>query len=389
MSELITCEVCGREHLDDAPCYEDADVEYDVPEAQRIPHRVAPEETQTISVLSEEGDDIRYWPRYAIARKRADGSLYLVLYNPNLTGAARTRTFDAADYETYLRVTNRQHTDLRNSATWGTPERFINYKVCSLVTREGGQTELVFDASSQDPHWTVDVYSLDPVQQKWSKLLRKTLMMMPIQHLRVMHLQTILIDFFMGTERVNSSGLCSGGGNWPIVGSVLDRNKVAGAGITYAALNRAWGDHNNRAPLPTSDSEIDSSFDRGSIYASTIYHECGHLFILTNRRREDFDTQEEFEASRDQLQQIRDHQGLFNDYKVDSEYRGTSQRWGEGFAEAYRIFLMGGRLRAGPNHSGATSPAEVTQLMLELGFPTSRSAQQAARDVDAMLAQHY
>jgi hypothetical protein len=387
----ITCTRCGQVHMSGDPCptyrYEEPSeecvqeneiedpnpmgecIEFGLGDEEDDGHQVAPEEMQTIWVPTADMDDIRRWPRYSIPRSR-DGHNYLAIYDPNLTGRHRLRPLTADGYTAYLRSTNRQDPNIQDSATWGRSVR-LTLTVSSLQT-SGSQTTLEFNSSSGN-RWEFEIYNLDDSQPNWREIITKKLMVLPIQHLRIVQLKTVFLDFMVGTSRMGAAAAVgSGGANWTYGTRVADPNKLAGIGMTYSALNRAWGDPRRYADalLPESDDAIDQAFDDRGIPIFTIYHEFGHLFINTARRRADYSSQEAYQADVDVVQQIRANQDLFDRYRVSSGYAtggGQSQGWGEGFAETYRKWMQGSPLGGGQDGS------DVQTLLLRLGFPTPAS----------------
>ena len=182
-------------------------------------------------------------------------------------------------------------------------------------------------------------------------------------------------------QQLEGTTNADGGANWTYGTTVADPDKLAGIGMTYSALNRTWGDP-RRFPnplLPESDDAIDQAFDDRGIPIFTIYHEFGHLFLNTARRRADYSSQEAYQADVNVVQQIRADQELFDRYSASSGYStggGQSQGWGEGFAEAYRKWMQDIPL------AGGQDGFDLGALLLRLGLPTHASVRSAISAIE-------
>ena len=326
-------------------------------------HPVAREGRQPITVASGIEDDPRRWPRYAKGL-RIGNRVHLHLYQPGASARDRHIPFTARHYQRFLEAVNRPNPDIRSAGTWGEYKDWT-LPVCRLVDVSPRERHLVFEGDS-GPRRTFRVFNLSTAQPGWLRYLKRTLMALPAEHCEWGRLQSIYLDFFVGTSRIGLGArgqppsVASGGANWPYYPPdppppedesprerarrearaqrrdarrvPADPSRTGALCITYAALNRMWaGQDGSAAP---SEEEMDAAFRDLGPQAGTLYHELGHIFHFL--RRDALPPAEQ--PRRDAIFDNDDPGGLFDRYREVSGYSTAARSQGptEGVAEAYR-----------------------------------------------------
>lgn len=346
-------------------------------------------------------DEMRNWPRYTVAQRR-NGDIYLAIFRPNQSNySQRLREISDADIQRYWREVNQvSQIDAANPTTWG-PVIQLNLPLCYLNRLADGRRELNFDGNRLDTCWTFDIYNLDPI---WRNFIIRTLMIFPIEFMRLNPIRSIYLDFKVG-ERPGLRGVTTGGANWPRCGqSIIPQDRRNGICVAFAALNRPWCQSSqNIVSINPSCQQIEDSFADTNKVASTIYHEYGHIFLNCAPQRSDFPTgpsgDAEYRLERNYHQELNNNhrndthneshtdrdQGLWDRFRLAINYSGKSQRQGEGFAEAFRMRMMGVSLGTGGTREARQHAEEVLDLA---GIPTRSSVISARQAINQYLSTH-
>ncbi|WP_437547272.1 hypothetical protein WME97_44950 [Sorangium sp. So ce367] len=400
--------------------------------------QVARGEDQTLVVPCYTADQVREWPRYAMRGRRRDIPSHarparLMIYQPGSEGDARFLPFGPAEWEDYCRLRNREP-HIRDARTWG-PRESMTLKVCYLEDLGGGGRALRFaprPSDNQWNQWTFDVFGLPEAstdrlrdtQHAWRRLIKRTLMAFPIEHLRVAGFKSIFIDMVftgrhLGAER--DRDLPDGSSPSPVPtrreapsrparrrpvrafpdGIVVDGGTQARSDadpeqlnvvlVSYSALNRPWWDLPRDRELPANDDELTAAYADTSIVAGTLYHECGHLLDFADQETPAWNTEEE-EARRAELRRLRPLRtremrargtGLWDRFRAAVYGDGQSQIPAEGVAEAYRYRLSGTE----PSRASAELRREVGSAYDEAGMPTLDSTQAVQREIGSLVAE--
>jgi hypothetical protein len=283
-------------------------------DTDQAPVAVPPEADTTLTLPADPLDAVRRWPRYTFSRRRA-GRVVVCLLNPLASGTARITPFTTEMFAEYLAAMEQPERSGRDRSTWGVPHP-IELKVSRLERPEGGgASRLVFDDATAFP---ITVYNLDPSQPAWERILRRTLAIVPIEHLTEIGLRSVFLDFRVGTNRIGPRApVGSGGTNWGSRATGIDPEGRPAICTTFAALNRAWGHHDRPASqLPANDDAIDAAFAEPGYLFDTFYHELAHRFTPGPN-------------------------SLWDQYRRAINYDGESDGPGEGFSEAYRQRMSG------------------------------------------------
>ena len=346
-------------------------------------------------------DEMRNWPRYTVAQKR-NRDIYLAIFRPNQSNPSqRLRELSNADIQNYWRQINGVfQIDPANPATWGPVEQF-HLNLGYLNRLADGRRELNFDGGRADTNWTFNVYNLDPI---WRNFLIRTLMIFPIEFMRMMPIRSIYLDFKVGMVP-GARGVTTGGANWPRChDSSIPQEHRNGICVAFASLNRPWCNHRqNIVSINPSCQQIEDSFADTNNVASTIYHEYGHIFQWCDRQRSDFP---EGDAGTEQYRQEVNYwqeltsngrnqqhddshtgqdRGLWDRFRLAINYSGSSQGPGEGFAEAFRMRMMGQSLGTGGIREAKQRAEEVLDIA---GIPTRESVVRAHQYINQHLSTH-
>jgi hypothetical protein len=346
-------------------------------------HPIAREESQTVTVPEAALDDPLRWPRYCIGR-RVSGHMQLALYLPSGTSRTRYTPFTADHYRRYMEAAERPMPDIASSGTWGPSEQWT-LPVCRLDEQESGERHLVFDGGSA-PRRTFTVFGLSASQPGWERFLKRTLMAFPNEHCEWGQLQTVYLDFFLGTTRIGLNErnqpppVSSGGANWPHYPDEVpaarrqvpaDPHRTSVVCISYAALNREWAGRNGTRRA--TEEQIDAGFTNLNHQAGTLYHEFGHIFHFLRNSQ----IPHEERAHRPPILDNDSRGGLFDEYRAAAySSAGRSQGPTEGVAEAYRSRLQGHR-PSGP----ADLARRVSEALDQAGLPTQTSVTRAQRQI--------
>ncbi|MGC8811146.1 MAG: hypothetical protein ACP5Q3_12930 [bacterium] len=331
-----------------------------------------------------------------------NGNIYLAILRPNQSSPSqRLRELSIADIQSYWREVNQiSQIDAANPATWG-PVVPLDLPLCHLNRLTDGRRELNFDGSRGDINWTFNVYNLDSL---WRNFLIRTLMIFPIEFMRMMPIRSIYLDFRVGMIP-GATGVTTGGANWPRCHeSRIPQEHRNGICVAFAALNRPWCNHRqNIVSKNPSCQEIEDSFADTNNLASTIYHEYGHIFQWCARQRSDFpegdagtELYRQEVAYWEQLTSNGRNQphddshtgqdrGLWDRFRLAINYSGASQGPGEGFAEAFRMRMMGLSLGTGGIREARQRAEEVLDIA---GVPTRESVNRARHAINQYLSAH-
>lgn len=325
---------------------------------------------------------------------------YLFIFRPNQSSSSqRLRELLNADIHSYWREVNQiSQIDATNPATWG-PVTQLNLPLCYLNRLTDGRIELIFDFTRSDVNWTFNVYNLDPI---WRNFLIRTLMIFPIEFMRMMPIRSIYLDFKAGLVP-GATGATTGGANWPRCHeSRIPQEQRNGICLAFAALNRPWCNHRqNIASINPSGQQIEDSFADTNNVASTIYHESGHIFQWCQWQRSDFSEgdagQEQYQIERNYWQEFSrngrnarhddSHEGpdraLGDRFRLAINYTGLSNESGEGFAEPFRMRMKGQSLGTG----GIRNARQQAEQVLDLaGIPTRSSVVNARQAINQYLS---
>lgn len=346
-------------------------------------------------------DEMENWPRFTVAQRRS-GSISLYIFRPDQRNPSQIlRELTLEDIRTYWeRFRGTRQIDAANSTTWGEVTS-LNLPLCYLNRLADGRRELYFDPDRSDTRWTLNVYNLSPV---WRTFIIRTLMIFPIEFMRMMPIRSLYLDFRVGMVP-GATGVGTGGANWPRCHhSNIPQEHRNGICVAFAALNRPWCNHRqNIVSLNPSCQQIEDSFADANNVASTIYHEYGHIFQWCPRERTDFPDgesgEEEFRQEVDYWEELTrngriqkhndshtgEDSGLWDRFRMAINYSGTTQEPGEGFAEAFRMRMMGLSLGTGGIREARQRAEEVLDLA---GIPTRSSVASARQAINQYLSTH-
>lgn len=346
-------------------------------------------------------DEMENWPRYTVAQRRS-GSISLYIFRPGQSNPSRRlQELTLENIRTFWeRFRGPRQIDPADPATWGDVTS-LNLPLCYLNRHADGHRELNFDPNRSDSRWSLNVYNLNPI---WRTFLIRTLMIFPIEFMRMMPIRSLYLDFRVGMIP-GATGVGTGGTNWPRChSSNIPQEHRNGVCVSFAALNRPWCNHRqNIASINPSCQQIEDSFADANNVASTVYHEYGHIFQWCARQRSDFpegdageqayrqevDYWEELTSNGRNSPHNDSHtgedRGLWDRFRLAINYSGSSRGPGEGFAEAFRMRLMGLSLGTG----GIRDAQQRAEVVLDLaGIPTRESVVQARYAINEYLSSH-
>jgi hypothetical protein len=369
--------------------------------------RVARERGQTVTTLCFGRDEILNWPRYAVGKAAGVASwARLSIYRIGQPRGQQFLPIGQSELGDYYAVLGREP-DRANQDTWGSSERFT-VRVCQLqdipraegVASEGAR-RIHFDRDN-GPTWEFTVWGLPQSQNMWRRMLKRTAMGFPVEHLMAGNFRTIFLDMVVGgtlgvvndetgnaartsqRQQIRTIHVADGGAQMRETADPRARNVVC---ISYAAMNRPWWDTQSR-PLPGAEADIDSAYSPQTV-ADTMYHECGHLLDFYNATTARGATAEAQAESR-RLRPIRsDHEanGLWDRYRAVVYGAGVSQGPGEGLAEAYRVRLKGITHLAATRRARENQRRRRQQERRRAGDRTPEPpTEQAVLDADAEIA---
>jgi hypothetical protein len=328
---------------------------------------VCREAPQTVTVSTPDPEEVRRWPRIAVFRDGPSGRGLYLYRSGELTA------FGTEQHETWQAVVGRTTPDIHDASTWGSMTPW-SLQVSAL--REGEERSLYFDGSAT---WDFEIYNLGSCQPGWERMLKRTLMAFPIEHLRWARLKSVYLDFVVGSLQIGpSANVRSGGINWAFYNTPADPAHVSAVGVSYAAMNRPWGDDEIRELPP--DDRIDPTYDDRSLRAATLYHEFGHIFHHLRPRH---GLPRDEARRRAPIGAGNGTGGLWDRYRTASGYGGRggqTQGFGEGFAEAYSHRMQGRAFRA-----TGTLLAELDDTMKRAGMPSLESVRGVQRQIDGQL----